>query len=564
MRFNTDAGGAGPRFVANEVEPDGDEVRVETERGREWLVAPVVLVREGVLNGGFLSFEAIQASVSGWNGRPVTLPPAAGTEAATLAPEDGVSGHPVETNGDGEPEFVSANQAPYIEEMHGGHLRNVETRTDLPTDDGQMSARGLVGEAWVDVARAEALGSQAAEAIRAVAQGDPLDVSTGYFHRPTRRSGRHEGEPYEQVQTNVMPDHLALLPNERGACSWADGCGTPRAANSDLPPAMRAAGTATDGGLWATVKHTLGIEDGPGTDGAGAETTTAAGAEAGTCHECHSTMHANQSQGDVVTWSASGGDAYGVVEELRESEDAEPFDSEIDGDGGPINPPAALIEVYRPDDDGEWAPSGTMVAHRTDTDTLTVLDGFPDAATANAVLPAMHNDIEPEALAERTAFEADALREWDEGDLATLAESVEPPDGGDGGGSGTDGGTGTNNNSTDGDGTDADTEALREQVDTLTEEVEALREEQTAALREQVVTHSDLTDEDLEELPEEAVETLHERVVPEDPEPTAAGPQGNRVNYVGQGGAASAPSDDDEADEYADSVGALTAAEGDD
>jgi len=566
MRFHTGSDG-GPRFAAHAVEPDGDEVRVETERGREWLVAPVVLVREGVLNGGLLPFEEIQASVSGWNGRPITFPPAEGTEAATLAPADGVSGHPVETNDDGEAEFVSANQAPFIEEMHGGHLRNIEARTDLPTDDGQMSARGLVGEAWVDAERAESLGPQAAEAIRALAQADPLDVSTGYFHRPARRAGRHNGERYEQVQTDLMPDHLALLPNERGACSWADGCGAPRVANTDTPPGVRAvgsrsthgptAGSASTGGTgtgaWATLKRTLGLADG-----------------GEVCHECGPTMQANQAQGDIVTWQASGGDAYGVIEEVRESEDAEPFDSEIDGGAGPIGPPAALIEVYRPTD-GEWEPSGTMVAHRTDTDTLTVIDGFPDAATANAVaIPHMHDNHEPETLAERTAFEADELREWDEDRLATLAESVDASDGGDGGGSGTDGdGTGTNNNdgdSTDGSSTDGDTEALREQVDSLTEQVEALREEQTAAQREQVVAHSDLTDEDLDDLPEAAIETLHDRVVPDDPDPaTPVGPQGNRVNYVGQGGAASGAGDGDEAaEEYADTVGALVAAEGDD
>jgi hypothetical protein len=33
------------------------------------------------------------------------------------------------------------------------------------------------------------------------------------------------GEEYEETLYDFIPDHIALLPNELGACSWADGCG---------------------------------------------------------------------------------------------------------------------------------------------------------------------------------------------------------------------------------------------------------------------------------------------------------------------------------------------------
>lgn len=578
MRFatRTEDGDDDLAFVSHSVEPDGDEVRIETLRGREWLVAPVVLVREGVLNGGFLPFDEIKASVPGWNGRPITVPPAEGTEAATLAPDGRTSGHPIETNDAGEPEFVSANRRPFIEDMVSGHVQNVEARDDLPDDDGQMSARGLVGEAWLDVELLADMGEDAQAVVKRVAQGNTLDVSTGYFHRPIGRQGRHDGEQYERVQTDVMPDHLAMLPNETGACSWPDGCGVPRdptanGVSDSVAAVANAAGVSpsvlvADGGTTHetmsrqtpaanavdTIRRALGIESGDDAD------SCSCGHHAGNAVDV--------SSGDLVRWESSGGTAYGEVVEVRESEDAEPFGDEISGDAGPIGPPAALIAVYRPDG-GEWEETDTRVAHRTDTDTLTKIESFPEAnrATESSTNTTMKGDYDPEALAERTEFEAETLREWDESNLAALAETVEAnDDGGDGdGGSDGDGGTATGNND-DGGNDDGD---VREELDALRSEVEALRDERDAARREQILAHSELDEDDLDALTDEgvALETLADRLVPDDPAQAAqanAGPQGNRANYVAQGGAqAPTGGDEPDADEYAANVGALAAAE---
>ncbi len=236
-------------FATHNADPAADEVRVETLRGREWLVAPVVLVREGVLNGGFVGYDEIQKSAPGWNGQPVTAPPETGTEAANMAPAD-PSGHPIDgQTADGFPNFVTANQTPFVEQMHVGMVLNVEARTDLPTPGDEMSDRGLAGEAWIDLAAVETVGSFAVESVERIASGDELDVSTGYFHIPVETQGEHNGEPYETAQTDLLPDHLALLPNERGACSWSDGCGAPySAANSatldDLLDGSHAGATA--------------------------------------------------------------------------------------------------------------------------------------------------------------------------------------------------------------------------------------------------------------------------------------------------------------------------------
>jgi len=86
---------------------------------------------------------------------------------------------------------------------------------------------------------------------------------------------------------------------------------------------------------------------------------------------------ADVQQGTLVRWT-SGGDrpAYGQVEEVRTEGDA-PLDAEVDGDQT-IQPPAALVEVHRPDGDGGFEPSGTMVGHTLNTSTLTVIDELPD------------------------------------------------------------------------------------------------------------------------------------------------------------------------------------------
>jgi len=85
---------------------------------------------------------------------------------------------------------------------------------------------------------------------------------------------------------------------------------------------------------------------------------------------------ADVSEDTLVKWGSSGErDAYGMVVDVREEGD-EPLDGEIDGDQT-INPPAALIEVHTPGEDG-WEATDTMVGHTLNSDTLTVIDELPN------------------------------------------------------------------------------------------------------------------------------------------------------------------------------------------
>jgi len=207
------------------VEPDPDAVRVETVRGDDHLVAPVVAVAEGVLNGGFLPFEEIAKSAAGWNGVPVT------------------ANHPTDESG----EFIPANQPEVLKKYQIGRFLNVEADPDGKKLDGEMWIN-LAVVAWL-VEKADELGDIAKATVQKVKNGDALEVSTGYFHRFQRQSGEYQAEEYEEVQQDLLPDHLAALPNSEGACNWegdttASGCGAPRTQSSSDAVAANGGGFA--------------------------------------------------------------------------------------------------------------------------------------------------------------------------------------------------------------------------------------------------------------------------------------------------------------------------------
>lgn len=183
-------------------------VREDGFHGRDHLVAPVVMVREMVLDQGthgeLLPGEEIErsAELRLWEGRPVTI------------------GHPEE--------HFSAGELEASEEAEVGRLRNVEA-----VENGTVK---LKGEAWIDIEQAERIpeGEQILNTLRDYTQSDvpdsarPLEVSTGYLAQFEREGGVLGNERYAGIQRAIIPDHLALLPNGVGKCSREDGCGMPR------------------------------------------------------------------------------------------------------------------------------------------------------------------------------------------------------------------------------------------------------------------------------------------------------------------------------------------------
>lgn len=160
--------------------------RHETFLGQDHLVVPLVMLRETVVNGGLVMLDELKPQ--SWNGVPVTI------------------GHP-QVGGS----MVSANSPQVITEWRVGMIFNAKL-------DGDK----LKAEAWICVKDAEAKYPGITPLLEG---GDNMDVSTGYFSTDDAVSGVYNGMPFFEVHRDIKPDHLALLPEEEGACSWADGCG---------------------------------------------------------------------------------------------------------------------------------------------------------------------------------------------------------------------------------------------------------------------------------------------------------------------------------------------------
>lgn len=169
-------------------------VRRESLDGIEYLVAPVVAVREGVLNGQLLLADEIGAYVEAWNGIPLPI------------------GHPMDR---GVP--ISANSPELIASESVGRFFRAS-----------FDGNALRGEIWVDINKCRQLAGRALVALERLEHGQPLEVSTAYFNDTEPGEGSFNGVSYNGIQRNLRPDHLALLPDEVGACSWQDGCGAPR------------------------------------------------------------------------------------------------------------------------------------------------------------------------------------------------------------------------------------------------------------------------------------------------------------------------------------------------
>jgi hypothetical protein len=71
-------------------------------------------------------------------------------------------------------------------------------------------------------------------------------------------------------------------------------------------------------------------------------------------------------RGDSVSWSSSGGTARGKVTKIITNGKEPVPGSSFEITGTPEDP-GALIRVYRPDSDGEYKPTDTIVGHKTST-----------------------------------------------------------------------------------------------------------------------------------------------------------------------------------------------------
>lgn len=170
-------------------------VRRVALNGRNYLVAPVTMLVSGVLNGsqGPLYYPPgeVERNPMAWNGMPLLL------------------GHPLADDG----EHISGRDPQVWANRHLGHVFNVTA------EDGKLK-----GEAWFE---ANACKDKDPKLTAMLEAGKPIEVSTGLFTEDeiAPAGAHHNGERYERIARNYRPDHLAVLMDEPGACSVADGCG---------------------------------------------------------------------------------------------------------------------------------------------------------------------------------------------------------------------------------------------------------------------------------------------------------------------------------------------------
>jgi hypothetical protein len=174
----------------------GAEVKRVTEGDQQFLVAPVVALKAGVRNGEMVPANEIARSVEQWEGMPITV------------------GHP---NGDG----ISPQRYKVLsEQLSVGEFRNVHL----------LNGDSLAGEIWLRLPTASAEAANIVKHLETckVDTCKVIEVSTAYAADGIRAEGELDGKKFNAIQSNLWPVHLALLPDETGACSVADGCGTPR------------------------------------------------------------------------------------------------------------------------------------------------------------------------------------------------------------------------------------------------------------------------------------------------------------------------------------------------
>ncbi len=163
-------------------------VRHDEMEGRAYLVAPMIMMVAGVvdngINGALLySAEELSKAAGVWNSKPVVVY------------------HPRDTACD--PDILT----------NRGIGRIMNTRFE----DGKLKA-----EAWIEVGRANEVDERVMEAIK---NNSMMEVSTGLYCEVDKTPGTFEGKDYTAIVHNIRPDHLAILPDQTGACSIEDGAG---------------------------------------------------------------------------------------------------------------------------------------------------------------------------------------------------------------------------------------------------------------------------------------------------------------------------------------------------
>lgn len=177
----------------NEIRSELANSAIRTDKldGKDMIVFPAVLMREGVANNIFYPAEELAKFPASWDGRAIPIR------------------HPRKDNG----KTVGANNPLTVEEQVVGQLFNCHF---------DKNSKTLKGECWIDAEKVDKVDP----AVMPILEGDQImNASTGLFLEEEQKSGVFEGASYASIARNLVPDHYALLPDEMGAFP---GAGIPR------------------------------------------------------------------------------------------------------------------------------------------------------------------------------------------------------------------------------------------------------------------------------------------------------------------------------------------------
>jgi hypothetical protein len=171
-------------------------VRRDRMEGRDYLVVPMIMMCEGVHNGsnGPLYYPAPEMArmPAVWNHKPIVIyhPTRNGTAASAC-----------------DPDVISSRKVGVV--MNNVFIENKWR-----------------AEAWLEEDRLRAVDPRV---LTMIENNEMSEVSTGLFTENEATPGTWNGEEYVAIARNYGPDHLAILPDIKGACSIEDGAGLLRA-----------------------------------------------------------------------------------------------------------------------------------------------------------------------------------------------------------------------------------------------------------------------------------------------------------------------------------------------
>lgn len=177
----------------------GISTRRATLQGREYFVAPMTMIVPGILSGSkgalYYPSDEVSKNPGRWDHTPIVMY------------------HPTR-NG----QNVSAKDKGILDESGVGFVQK-------STFNGK-----LIAEGWFDIERVQAYDRKLADAHKVwprLEQHRQIELSTGLFtdNEPNLNGDTFNGKGYEYIARNYRPDHLAILPDQIGACSVNDGCG---------------------------------------------------------------------------------------------------------------------------------------------------------------------------------------------------------------------------------------------------------------------------------------------------------------------------------------------------